>query len=155
MTDTAAPPTTATEARTRLDARKADPEWGKLYMDGNTAARREFKDLTTMIANGPIGDAGTDAVMSGKLPPGASSEQREAAFTAGMLRDLGFPPKAIRETISGKVPTPEDVERARLWKTQVMNNPDYTKRLLAGDGDARREMMAANIVLTSAPESVS
>jgi hypothetical protein len=67
---------------------------------------------------------------------------------------MGFPPTAIRETISGKEPTPADVERARVWKAQIMKNPEWVKRYLSGDGDAQREMMAANIVLASQAETV-
>ena len=36
-----------------------------------------------------------------------------------------------------------------------MKNPDFVKRFLGGDGDARREMMAADIVIANSTEGVA
>lgn len=157
MTDTPAPPpANATAARATLDAHMTDQAWVDRVFSGDPAAKKELNDLTTMVATGAKGADVVAAIMNGDLPQaGATSDERVMAATAGMLRDIGFPAKAIEETILGKEPTPVDIDRARAWKIQAFQNADWVKRYLAGDGDARREMMAADIVLSSAPEAVS
>lgn len=154
MTDQTTPPSNAIEARTTLDVRIADKDWRDRVLNGDVAANKELRELSAKSAGS--GDDVVALAMSG-IPAHEmrTTDQALMAATASHLRDLGFPSKAIQETLSGKVPTAEDVERARVWKTQVMKNPDFVSRYLKGDGDAHREMTAANIVLTSAPESMS
>ena len=77
------------------------------------------------------------------------------AGTADLMRDLGFQPKAIAETLSDAKPTAEDIERARTWKASAMKNSEFANRYLAGDQDAQREMMAANIVLSSQQREIA
>jgi hypothetical protein len=71
------------------------------------------------------------------------------ANTADMLREIGFPEKAIHETLAGKVPTPDDIQLAQSWKRQALNSPEWVRRYLSGEPDARREMMAADVVITN------
>jgi hypothetical protein len=144
-----APPATPAEASTRLTALKSDPAWRDQFLAGNGPQVKEFKNLSELAAKGDD----VDMAMAGVS--GQSSESRLLAATAEHLREMGFPPTAIRETISGKEPTPADVERARVWKTQIMKNPEWVKRYLSGDGDAQREMLAANILLSSAKEAAA
>lgn len=47
-----ATPTDAAGAAARLAALTADPEWGKRLTSGDLAARREWQQLTTLIASG-------------------------------------------------------------------------------------------------------
>jgi hypothetical protein len=147
MTDAPAAPATATEARAVLDARMADKAWGDRVYSGDAAANQELRDLTAKVAAG--GDDAVAVAMSGKLPDMATGDQRIMASTADWLRDIGFPPKAIQETLAGREPTAADVERARTWKARAMKNQDYVKRYLSGDGDAIREMTACDVVLSS------
>ena len=139
-------PATASEARATLDAKIADKEWGAKYIGGDVSARREFEVLTAKVAGG---DDAVVVAMSGNLGDVPSSDLRVMAGTADLMRDLGFQPKAIQETLSDAKPTAEDVERARSWKAQVFKNAEWVNRFLTGDGEARREMMAADIVLSS------
>jgi hypothetical protein len=148
-------PTNSTEAAARLETLKADAGWRERFLANEGAAKKEFHELSNMIVNGPASDSAVELAMSGKLPPNPSVDQQMMTGTAQKMREMGFPQLAIHETIVGKAPTEADVERARVWKAQVMRNPDFTKRYLAGDGDAAREMMAANIVLASQPDSVA
>jgi len=139
-------PANATEARAALDAKMANSEWSSRYLQGGAAERQEFTDLTTKISNG--GADAVSAAMGGDLPDLATSTDRLMASTAGWLRDRGFPDKAIHETLSGTEPTVEDIQRARTWKTQAMRSAEFSKRYLAGEPDAVREMLAADAVLT-------
>jgi hypothetical protein len=140
------PPANATEARAVLDARIADKGFADRVFAGDIAAKKELDALHAKIHAG--GDDVVVEAMTGKLPEGATSDQRLMAETAAWMREKGFPERAIQETLSDKKPTPEDVERARLWKTMAMKNEDFVKRYLAGDGAARLEMDAADVVLT-------
>jgi hypothetical protein len=141
-------PATATEARTVLQTRIADKAFADRVFAGDVAATKELHELSAMSAGG--GDDVVALAMAG-IPTHelSTADQRIMASTANMMRDLGFPPKAIQETLSDKEATAEDVERARVWKTQAFKNPEWVKRFMSGDGDAQREMMAANIVLSS------
>lgn len=145
-TEPAPAPKTATEARTALDAKMADKEWGGRYLEGGAAERREFVELTTLIAGG--GEDTVKAAIAGDLPAIPSADQRLMADTASWLADHGFPPKAVFETLTEKEPTAEDIARARTWKAQAMRSPEFVKRYLSGEPDAAREMLAADVVLT-------
>ena len=140
-------PATATEARATLDTRIADKAFGDRLFAGDAGARKELDTLHAKIHAG--GADVVAAAMSGNLGDVPSSDLRVMAGTADLMRDLGFQPKAIQETLSDAKPTAEDVERARSWKAQVFKNAEWVNRFLTGDGEARREMMAADIVLSS------
>jgi hypothetical protein len=142
-----APPKNATEARAVLDARMADKGWGERVFNGDPNANKELRELTAMVSNE---DASTvAAAMSGSIGDMPDSSVRLMANTADMLREIGFPEKAIHETLAGKVPTPDDIQRAQSWKRQAMNSPEWVRRYLSGEPDARCEMMAADVVITN------
>lgn len=143
-----APPANAVEARTRLAAIEADKDQGAKIFAGDPAANREWRELVAKAATSD--DSTVELAMTGDVHKITDSATKMMAETAVWMRGAGFPEKAIRETLADKAPAPEDIDRARVWKTQAMKNPDFTKRLLDGDGDAMREMTAANIVLTAA-----
>jgi hypothetical protein len=85
-------------------------------MSGDVAATKEFHELTGKIAEGGGDDVAI--AMSGNLPDIPDSSLRQMAGTAEMLRDMGFPPTAISETLSNKEATQADVDRANVWKKQ-------------------------------------
>ena len=53
----------AAQARLKLDALKADPEFGRKYLAGDVATRKTFDELTTAIADG--GGGATDLALLG------------------------------------------------------------------------------------------
>jgi hypothetical protein len=150
MTEAAPPPaapTNAVEARGRLDTRIADKDFGAKVLSGDPNANREFRDLQKMAASED--DSTITAAMSGNIGEMPDSSTRLMANTTDMLREIGFPEKAIHETLAGKVPTPDDIQLAQSWKRQAMNSPEWVRRYLSGEPDARREMMAADVVITN------
>jgi hypothetical protein len=142
-----APPSTPAEATTRLDQLRADPKWTEALLSGGPAQTREFHELHELVAKGD----GVDMAMAGVMQPGIiqDSGHVEMANTATMLRDMGFNPKQVRETLEGKEATQADIDIATAWKAQNMNSKEFVTRLMAGEPEAARLLMAANIVLSS------
>jgi hypothetical protein len=142
-----APPVNAAEARAVLDARIADKSFGERFLNGNPAANKEFHDLTTMIAAG--GDA-VDQAIAGIVPgdiPDAG--QKRMAEAASWMRERGLSDAVIRQTLTDHEVTPQEVRAVETWKAQKMRSPEFTKAFLAGEPDPVREMLLADIVLSS------
>ncbi|EGP07537.1 hypothetical protein CSIRO_2776 [Bradyrhizobiaceae bacterium SG-6C] len=125
---------------------QADSGWSEKLFQGDAAANAEFRDLTTLIASG---GSDVDRALTGDIGDLPSGEERRMADTAEMLRGLGFQPASIRDVIGGAPMAKSDHELAAGWKERAMRSPDFTKRFLAGEPDAVREMMTANAVLSS------
>jgi hypothetical protein len=81
------------------------------------------------------------------LPNAAAVELRGAA---GYLREMGLNDVQVRETLEGKEPTAEEVAIARQCKAQSFKSQDFVKRMMAGEPDVRRQLLVANIILSSA-----
>lgn len=142
-----APPANATEARTVLDARIQDKDWGARFQNGDAAANKEFHDLTAMIAAG--GDA-VDQAIAGIVPgdiPDAG--QKRMAEAATWMRGHGLTNDVIRQSLTDHEVTPQEVRAVEAWKAQKMRSPEFTKAFLAGEPEPVREMLLANIVLSS------
>jgi hypothetical protein len=142
----AAPPANATEASARLTALSGDKAWSGKLLSGDLTATKEFNDLTTMVAEG--GD-GVAVAMSGVLPPAANGEMREMAGLTEFLRDIGIRDEVIRETLSGGTVSQAEFEATKRWHDQHMRDQEFTKKWLAGDPEAAKQMTLAHIILSS------
>ncbi|MCS3895807.1 hypothetical protein M2171_004940 [Bradyrhizobium japonicum USDA 38] len=142
--ETPALPSTPAEAATRLDQLKADPKWASSFVSGSPSHLQEFRDLHEIVAKGDH----VDMAMSGLMPEMPSSSHREMAGTASMLRELGIDDRIIKETLTGHMVTKPEYEATERWKKDAMSNPDFVKRYIGGDNEARRKMTLANIILT-------
>jgi hypothetical protein len=151
MTDTPAPPATATEARTVLDARIQDKDWSARLLNGDIAAKKEMKELTSKIADG--GDDVVAVAMSGKLPDTATTDQRHMAATADLFRSLGIRDAVVTQFLSGHQVSASEFELVSNWKKESMGDPEFVKRLLAGEVKARQQMTLANSVLVNGARS--
>jgi hypothetical protein len=142
----AAPPATPAEAATRLTALKADPKWTSALLAGGPAQTREFHSLHELVAKGDS----IDQAMSGVLPAGIIRDgaQVEMTGTAEMLRELGIRDDIIREALQGPTETKAWYDETARWKKDAMSKPEWVKRLMSGDVEARRHLMLANIILT-------
>lgn len=146
MTDQAAPPANAIEARTVLDSRMADPEWGAKIFAGNPDANRELRELTSKAASSD--DSVVAAVMSGEPGRMPTTETHIMAGTAGMLREVGVSEEAIEQTLKGHQVSEQEYKLVQAWKGRHMKDPEFVKRFLNGDTEAREKMTLANIVLS-------
>jgi hypothetical protein len=144
-----APPATAAEARAVLDTRIADKDWGAKLLAGDAAAGREFHELQAK-ADSPDRSAKVDLAMSGAdLGFLADSSVVQMMHMAGLLRETGFNELQVRETLSDREASQAEVEMARTWKAQNLKSKEFQTRWLSGDPEAVRQMLVANIILTS------
>jgi hypothetical protein len=141
----ATPPANAAEASTRLETLKNSVDYTAKLLAGDPYAAKEFHDLHVMIDSGD----NVDSAMKGILPDVPDSQLKMMAGTAEMLRDKGFTPLSIRETLEGKEATQAEVAQATAWKNQRMRSPEFIKQYLSGEPDAVRQMLVADIILSS------
>lgn len=130
---------------TRLDQLKSDPKWRDGFLAGGPAQVREFQDLHEIAAKAD--DVG--AAMAGVLPEMSSSDLRAMVGTASLLKDAGFTPLSIQETLEGRPASQAEIDMATKWKADHMSNPDWVKRLMSGDVEAKRHLLVANVILSS------
>jgi hypothetical protein len=150
MSATPTPPLVPADASARLAAFSADQALRDKLLAGDPYLAKEFHDLHKMI------DAGdkVDVAMSGQLPDLPDSELKMMADTAQMLRDKGFSPRAIRETLDDKPATQADVDLATALKNQHMRSPEFIKQFLSGEPDSELRMWAANAILSKSKSEI-
>jgi len=143
---TPAPPSTPAEASARLDALRSDSKWTASLLSGGPAETKEFHTLHELASKGDS----VDMAIGGVLQPGViqNSEHMQNIGAAEMLRELGIRDDVIRETLQGKSETKPWYDETVRWKADHMSNPDWVKRLMSGDVEARRQLMLANIIIT-------
>jgi hypothetical protein len=150
MTEPAAP-ANATEARARLDARIADGDWGAKLFAGDATANREYRDLVGMAV--ADGDDVVAAAMNGKLPTGATTDQRHMAGAAEMFRDLGIRDEVTQQFLSGHQVSAKEFDLVFNWRKEHMGNADWVRLYLSGDLKAKQEMTVANSVIANGVKS--
>jgi hypothetical protein len=131
-----------------LDSRLADKAWGAKLLSGDVAANTEYRELRAKADNPETVDTVTVA-MSGDIGIMPDSDMALMANMAGMLREYGLNELQVRETLEGREASQAEVDMARLWKNQNLKSKEFTAKLMSGDPDAARQLMVANIILTS------
>jgi|SRR6185437_128602 len=147
-------PTTPAEAKARLDALSKDPKWRGDYLAGNGEARREFGSLTEMVARA---ESRIDEVMNGTGPaPMMEVTTPEHPFTTAELRsavdglrEIGLGDDVIRQVLEDYEVSPEERRAVENLRRDRMADAEWTKKLLAGDHKAKRELTLMSIVLSS------
>ena len=145
----AAPPATPQEARARLDGLIKDREYGARLLAGESDANSEFRALQAM-ADSPDPSAKVELAMSGAdLGEIPDSSIVQMGHMAAMLRDAGFNELQVRETLSGREASQAEVDMANQWKAENLKSKEFVARLMAGEPSAIRELLVANVILTS------
>jgi hypothetical protein len=155
MTDTVvqptappAPPANAAEARTRLDGLIKDREFGAKLLSGDANANREFSELQAKADS--IDPADQVAVaMSGNIGEMPDSSVKLMANMAGLFRELGIREEVIKQTLEDHQVTQQEHDVVAKWKADRLKNSEWVKKWLSGESVQAREMMLANIVLSS------
>jgi hypothetical protein len=144
-----APPANATEARARLDTLIADKDFGAKLVKGEAGANREFRDLSELAAKGEA--ERVDVAMAGVMAdtPFQDSGHLQNIAATKMFRELGIRDEVIRETLTDRPVTQQEHDVVAKWKADRMRDSEYVKKWLSGEGEQAREMMLANIVLSS------
>jgi hypothetical protein len=138
--------TTAAEAASRLRQLTENPKWREGYLNGSAAVRREFSELTALVASGDqttpdLSIETVDAVSD----PNALPKAGYAALIDG-LREGGLPDEAeayIRDIDSGRRtdrPTAGDGVACKQALDRLSRDPGVRNRYLT------RELLEANIV---------
>ncbi len=142
-----ADPSTPAEAATRLDQLKADPAWTKALMSGGPVQTRTFHELHELVAKGDTIDLAMSGVMPDSIVQDSGMVEMRAA--AAMWRERGIPDAVIRDNLSGKTVTPRELYDATArWKKDAMSDPEWVKKLMSGNSEARLQYDSANFVLT-------
>jgi hypothetical protein len=149
-----APPATPSEAASRLAVLREDKSWGEKLISGTDAPTlAEFRSLTKLIASGDD----IDLAMSGdpNLPDSGGDGKLSLAKVAGAipdLRDSGLSDGVIRELLSGRQSTPEELTAVKRLQTMRHSDPNWVKAYLSGQFEQVRESRLMSAVLLAAPE---
>lgn len=143
-------PTNAVEASARLQALASDKDFAQRLLNGDPAVRKEFDQLNAAVAAGDL----TDLVMAGVVPAGAinygdHASLRDQADAVPMLRAAGISDGAIRQLLEDRPVSRAEYDAVKQFQTARHRDPDWQKRLLAGDHAAGREQLLMSIVLSS------
>jgi hypothetical protein len=151
MTETqqqpSAPPANAAEARTVLEGKMADKDWGALLLRGDAAVNREYLELRAKADNPDPSDV-VAAAMSGKIGDVPDSSVALMANTASMLREIGIREEVIKEALEGRELTQQEHDLVTAWRTRQMRDPVFVKDFLSGDPEARQKMTLSAIALS-------
>jgi hypothetical protein len=147
-----APPTTPGEAASRLATLRADKAWGEKLLGKDAATLTEFHTLSKLVASG----SDIDRVMSGEpgLPDLGIDGKLSLAKVAGeipSLRESGLSDDVIKELLSGRESTPQELDAVKRFKAMRHSSKDWVDRYLKGDHEAVRESRLMSIVLMQAP----
>jgi hypothetical protein len=149
----AAPPANAAEARTALDGKMADKQWGARLFSGDAATTTEYRELRALADSPDPAHAVARAMSGAGVGEIQNSSDVEMRGMAGYLRERGFNELQVQETLVGREATQAEVDAARMWKAQNLGSREFVTRLLAGEPDARRQLLVANVILTSPVKS--
>lgn len=140
---------TPAEAVQRKTEIMATPEWRDKYLSGGITEANELRDLEAVIATGDNPEV--DLAMAGNLDgdPFQMSDRRKMVGTAQMLRDAGIEDGAIRNTLLGKSVSQDEFKAAQTQKAALMRNNDFTTKFIGGDGEAKKQMLELDMVLSS------
>jgi len=155
-----ADPKTPSEARRRLTELTADKQWSEDFTAGKVEARREFEGLTKMAAQA---DDRLENVLAGKAEPGlmevTNAENplttRDLAGAIADLREAGLRDQTIKEIFEGTKMPAEIRRRCEQLKAKKMGDAEWTRKLLAGDHEAKRELTLISAVLSADIEAAN
>jgi hypothetical protein len=154
MTDTpAAPPATPTEATARLDQLKSDPAWREGFLSGGGQQAREYQELSALAAKADKVDLAMAGVMADA--PFQDSSHIEMIGATKMFRELGIRDEVIKQTLSDHEISQAEHDVVAKWKADRMRDSDWVEKWLAGEGEQARDMVLANIVLSSSIKKVA
>jgi hypothetical protein len=79
----------------------------------------------------------------------ADSTTRLMSNVAETLAGMGISPGAIKETLEAREVSQQEFDAATNWLKLHQRDAEWSKRVLAGDADASRDLLLANIILSS------
>ena len=131
-------PVNPNEARARLTQLNADKNWADKLMNGDAAARAEFKTLTEMVAGSTDPFAAENEVVNSLDDRHAMPKARYDHMVEG-LREQGMTAESaqyLRDLDAGKSvarPTAGDAKAAQAALDRLSRDSEWAKKVLAGD----------------------
>jgi hypothetical protein len=143
-----APPANPAEAEARLTSLKADSGWAGRLISGDVHVAKEYRELSAMVAGGrdEVAIAMAGSILPEMMP---TAELTLMAGTAQMLREIGIPDPAIKQTLSNHEVTQAEHDATVAWKSRMLKDPVFVKAYLANEAEPRQKMALAAIILSS------
>lgn len=145
-------PPTAAEATTQLEALKANPEFSAKYLRGDGPAVRQFNDLLAIKSGADVLDRVVDGTIEAPMIETVTDGQisiSKQLTVAATLKELGIERGAVKQVLSGDGVSAEEFAAAQALKADLMGDPDFVKRYLAGSRAEVRKMTLVGIVLSN------
>jgi len=140
-------PKTPAEASARLNELKSIEGWTALYLSGSGPHVADFNKLQELISSGDAIDLAIAGVYEDKTFQ--DKAHMDNMRTADFLRGSGIDdPAVLRQVLSNEKVSPQEFEAAKSMKARLMRDLEFTKRYLANDGEAVRQIALLNVVLT-------
>jgi hypothetical protein len=146
-------PTTAIEARAKLDTLTANKSWADKLEKGDVEVQKEFKTLTALAADLQPGDqldrvAGTaERPMIETITDGQLSTGKLMSAVDG-LREVGINDEAIKEAINGGRNSAVIHRATQELKAKLFGDQAWVKRYLEGGQAERRQATLISIILS-------
>jgi hypothetical protein len=140
-------PKTPADASARLATLQADKTFTDRLLAGGIAERKEWDSLLSLASSGDKVDAAV-SMPGGVANSVPDSELRQLASTAADLRELGLPDEVVRQALSGAPVSAEEYRAVRQWRDERTSDGEWSKKFLAGDALAKKQMTIANIIIS-------
>jgi hypothetical protein len=144
--------TKAAEARVKLEALKADPEWGRKYLAGDVATRKTFDELTEAIAAGGGGDADLALIghhPDGHIDSGNGATLRDMIAAVPELREAGVPDDVIKQVLEDRPVSRAERAMTEQLLRERMGDAEWRQKLMSGDYAVKRENLLMSVILAS------
>jgi hypothetical protein len=146
-------PTTPEGAQARLsELITANKEFGAKLLSGDSSARAEFNSLATTIAGG--GTAPTAEELAARAER-VNSDRFTQEFIRGVREQVDVRDAVLSQVIGGEKVTKAEFDAAKAWQARHLADNAWTKRLLDGDADAKRELFLCSVILSSGIKEAS
>ncbi len=144
---------TGAEARAALDARVGSKAFRDRLMRGEMQATRDWRSLHDTIGADP-GNMKLDAILAGtaEIPimeatTGNELPTRKLLEVVQGFKEQGLSDETIRQAVNGGTVTKAEHDAIELMHKRLVSDPEWGKKLLAGDFEANRQMTLMNIIL--------
>jgi hypothetical protein len=152
MTDAVEQPTapsTVEGAQSRLAELTGSKDFGARLLNGDVAATREFKSVS-LLAAGLEKRPGAEELSA--ISVKEADDRNAADFARSVRESVDVRPEVIRQAIYDETVTQAEHTEVGQWLKRHMADEAWTKRLLAGDRDARRDFFLASVTLSKEPK---
>ncbi|EIG56080.1 hypothetical protein [Bradyrhizobium sp. WSM1253] len=142
------PAPTPDEAVAKLADLRSNKDWTDNFLKGNGPQVAEFRSLSEIAIKS--GDR-IEKAIAGVLDdsPVQESGHIQNIGAAAWLREAGVETGVIRQVLTGDEVTPQEHAAATATKARLLKDQDFTKRYMASDGEAVRQMTLLNVIVSS------